>query len=102
VIAQNKGDEDAAVKYYDKALATDPEYTPAMFNKAIILEATDPAKAIALYEKIVSIDPKAATAYLRLSFLYADAGDDAKAKDAHDKAIALDPSLAGVTPTPAP
>ena len=60
----------SAIKYYDKALASDPEYTPALYNKAILLEPDDLEAAVAIYEQILTIDPKASTTYLRLSFAY--------------------------------
>ncbi len=94
VLAHQAGDTASAMKFYDAALKTDPNFTSAMYNKAIILEATDPNAAIGLYQKIVGINPKAATAFYRLSVLLEKKGDKAGAKDARDQAIALDPSLA--------
>jgi len=46
-----------------------------------------------MYQKVVTIDPKAATAFLRLAVVQAEQGDstDAKANDA--KAISIDPAL---------
>ena len=64
-----------------------------MYNKAIILEATNLDAALALYKQIVAINPKASTAYLRMAFVYAKQGQDAKADQARAKAIALDASL---------
>lgn len=100
LLAQQQNDSAAAISRYDAALKIDPKYTPAMYNKAILLEATDHAAAIALYESIIGINPQASTAYLRLSGLYAAAGDQAKAKEMKDKAVALDPALANVNPPP--
>jgi Tfp pilus assembly protein PilF len=65
-----------------------------MYNKAIILEATDLDGALALYKQIVAINPKASTAYLRMAFVYAKQGQATQAEAARSKAIALDPSLA--------
>jgi tetratricopeptide (TPR) repeat protein len=64
-----------------------------MYNEAILLESSQPQQAISLYQKIVIINPKAATAYLRMAFLQAEKGDltDAKANDA--KAVSLDSAL---------
>jgi len=102
LIAQTEGKTEAAIKLYDKALETDPKYTPAMFNKAILLEPTDLEAAVAIYEKILTIDPKASTTYLRLSFAYRTLGDDEKADQMRAKAIDLDPSLAQITELPSP
>ena len=93
VLAQQAGDDATALSYYDAALETDPNFTSAMYNKAIILEPTDPDAAIALYEQIVSINDQAATAYYRLSLLLEAKGDTAGAQEARDKALAIDPSL---------
>jgi tetratricopeptide (TPR) repeat protein len=86
-----------AIADYSKAIASDPGYTPAMYNKAILLEATDPQEALALYQQITKINPKAATAYLRESFVYSRLGNKAKAAEARDRAVALDKKLATVT-----
>lgn len=92
---QNHGSE--AVADYSKAVSIDPKYTPAMYNKAILLEHTDVNSALALYQQITAINPKAATAYLRESFVYDHLGDKSRAKQARAHALALDPSLSTVT-----
>jgi len=94
VIAQERNDDADALAYYDKALTSDSTYTPAMYNKAIILESTDPTQALALYKQIVSINPNASTAYLRMAFIYAKQGQTTLAAAARAKAISLNPSLA--------
>jgi tetratricopeptide (TPR) repeat protein len=93
VVAQNTGNPAEATSYYNKALAGNKVYTPAMYNEAILLESSQPRQAISLYQKIVTINPKAATAYLRMAFLQAEQGDltDAKANDA--KAVSLNSAL---------
>lgn len=93
VIDQTENNTAGAITYYNKALGSDGTYTPAMYNKAIILEATNLDAALALYKQIVAINPKASTAYLRMAFVYAKQGQDAKADQARAKAIALDASL---------
>ena len=94
VIDQTQNKTPVALEYYDRALTSDSTYTPALYNKAIILEATDLDGALALYKQIVAINPKASTAYLRMAFVYAKQGQTAQADAARSKAIALDPSLA--------
>ena len=100
VIEQTNNRPAQAIKFYDKALASDPAYTPAMYNKAILLEPDDLQGAVAIYEQILTIDPKASTTYLRLSFAYDTLGDAAKAEEMRQKAIELDPSLASQTAAP--
>lgn len=103
LIAQVQKQPSAAVANYSKAVSADPKYTPAMYNKAILLEATDLHGALSLYRRITSINPKAATAYLRESFVYDRLGDKPRADQARARAIALDKSLAKVAPPgPAP
>jgi tetratricopeptide (TPR) repeat protein len=94
VINQMENKNTVALGYYDRALTSDSTYTPAMYNKAIILEATNLDAALALYQQIVAINPKASTAYLRMAFVYAKQGQATQAEAARSKAIALDPSLA--------
>jgi tetratricopeptide (TPR) repeat protein len=99
LIAQVQNHRSVAIADYSKALATDPTYTPAMYNMAILMEATNLRSALALYQRITSINRRASTAYLRESFVYARLGDKAKAAQARARAVALDGSLANV-PTP--
>jgi Tfp pilus assembly protein PilF len=94
VIYQTNGNSNEAISYYSKAVAADGAYTPAMYNEAILLESTQPQEAIAMYEKIVSIDPKASTAYLRLALVQSEQGDSSAAKANDAKAVKLDPALA--------
>jgi Tfp pilus assembly protein PilF len=101
LIAQLQKRSASALADYSNALAADPAYTPAMYNKAILLERGAPRSALALYRHITSIDPRASTAYLRESFVYGRLGDRSKASQARSKAIALDSRLSTVT-SPAP
>jgi tetratricopeptide (TPR) repeat protein len=93
VIAQSTGNSNEAISYYNKALAANAAYTPAMYNEAILLESSQPRQAIAVYQKIVRINPRASTAYLRMALVQAEQGDitDAKANDA--KAVSIDPAF---------
>lgn len=102
LIAQIRGEDDQAISYYQQAIETDPRFTSAMYNEAILREASDRAQAESIYRQIIAIDPRAATAFLRLSFLYRADGETEKADAARASALALDPSLAGATPSPVP
>ena len=97
VIDQTQDDTAGALSYYDEALSADSTYTPAMYNKAIILEATNLDAALALYKQIVALNPRASTAYLRMAFVYAKQGQEIKANQARAKAVALDASLSRYT-----
>jgi tetratricopeptide (TPR) repeat protein len=97
-IAQSRNQADAAISNYDKALASDANYKPALYNKAIALESKDPTASIDIYRRIVSIDNKSSTAYLRLGMLLSQSGDDAGARDAFNAAVQLDSGLASAVP----
>ena len=97
-IAQSRDQADEAITNYDKALAADADYQPALYNKAIVLESKAPATSMGIYRKIVSMDDKASTAYLRLGLLLHTAGDDAEARSAFKAAIRLDKSLTSAVP----
>src|SRR5262249_51579091 len=100
LIAQTQNDPAAAIAAYKHALESDPRYTSAMYNEAIALEPTDRQQALSLYKQIVVINPKASTAYLRMSLLYDQLGDHENAVAARNKATALDSQLGSVsTPT---
>jgi tetratricopeptide (TPR) repeat protein len=92
-IAETGNHPSTALAYYNRALAANGRYTPAMYNKAILLEGSDPRQAIALYKKVIAINPKASAAYLRMAFTDAEQGDTAGARAADRKAIAIDPTL---------
>ena len=92
-IAQSTGNSNKAISYYNKALAANAAYTPAMYNEAILLESSHPLQAIAVYQKIVSLDPKASSAYLRLALVQAEQGDTTAAKANYAKAVSIDPAL---------
>lgn len=94
LVDQSVGDTAGAAYYYDQAIADDATYTPALYNLAITLEGSNQGKALNLYQKIVSINPKASTAYLRMAFVYAEQGNLQQARAARAKAIGIDPSLA--------
>jgi tetratricopeptide (TPR) repeat protein len=92
-IAQSTGNSNEALSYYNKALAANAAYTPAMYNEAILLESSHPQQAIAVYQKIVSIDPKASSAYLRMALVQAELGESTEAKANDAKAVSIDPAL---------
>ena len=92
-ISQSTGNSSKALSYYNKALAANAAYTPAMYNEAILLESTHPQQAVAVYQKIVSINPKASSAYLRMAVVEAEQGNITEAKANDAKAISIDPAL---------
>jgi tetratricopeptide (TPR) repeat protein len=93
VVAQETSKVAAAIGYYTEALAGNSAYTPAMYNEAILLEGSQPLRALRMYQEIVKINPKAATAYLRMALLQAGQGDLANARANRAKAVSLDSAL---------
>lgn|GEM_PF-2511502 len=97
-IAHSQNQIDDAITNYDKALAIDPDFKPAIYNKAIAIEPNHAGSAIDLYKKILALDKNASTAYVRLGILLADEGDTAGARNAFDAAVEVDPALVPVIP----
>ena len=93
VISDGVGDDDVALDYYDRALAAQPDYVPALYNKAIILETGDLDQSIALYRQVIEIDDQMAAAFMRLGFALAHQGKPDEAAKFLQEGIALDPAM---------
>jgi tetratricopeptide (TPR) repeat protein len=94
VSLQDQHQTSTALAAYTNALNIDSRYVPALYNKATIESAAQPAQAIALYRRIVEIQPDAPTTYLNLGLL--EAAQPAGAAQAHaylQTAVTLEPSL---------
>jgi tetratricopeptide (TPR) repeat protein len=101
VVYEHRGQTKNAMREYSRALAADPNYVPALYNKASILRSSRPLVAIFYYQKVVSLRPKAATALLNLGLLLtAQPGSRAVGLRALAKAIRLQPSLRSDLPAP--
>lgn len=98
VVASAQGEPSEALEHYDRALSTDPEFTSAMYNKAILLEESDPDAAIGIYEQIIELNPEASTSRFRLGMLLADRGDTAAAAENFATAVEMDPDLERFVP----
>ncbi|WP_235736239.1 tetratricopeptide repeat protein [Nocardioides alcanivorans] len=96
LIEQQDGDTEAAIEQYDAALATDPAYGPALYNKAILLEQTDLEEAVALYERAVEAQPEFAPTHMRLGFALVHLGRTEEGEKHLAKGLELDPSMKDV------
>lgn len=96
LIAQQGGRDKAATDYYGKALASDPDYTPALYNGAILLEATDVEAAIDAYRRVTELDPTFAAAFVRLGFALVHTGSEEEGEAMITAGVELDPTLADV------
>jgi len=96
VIAQGRGDDAGAMAAYDAALASDAVFGPALYNKAILTEASSLESAIALYRQAIEADSEFAPAFMRLGFALVHLGDEDAGAEFLEQGIALDPSMADV------
>jgi tetratricopeptide (TPR) repeat protein len=71
-----KNDPKAALIELERALAVDPNYVPALYQKAILLadRLERPVEAVGALNRLLIADPKHADALLKRGFLYAKAG----------------------------
>ena len=95
VIAQQNGDLDQALAFFDRAMASAPELATIPFNKANALrDAGRRDEAQAAYEAALAINPRYADALLNLGVLLHDQGDAAAAIDRCTALLAIDPNAA--------
>ncbi|MGW9031167.1 tetratricopeptide repeat protein [Streptomyces sp. NPDC055722] len=100
VIAQRDGRTADAGAAFDKALKIDPNYTPALFNKAMLLKSSEPDQAIGLLKRAISAGPKSAVLRLQLGRLLAEKHRDDEAEVQFHRAAADNPSLSSQVPEP--
>jgi len=64
VMYRRVGQPKKAIEYFDRAIALDPKHEPSRLNKGIVLvyDLHEPAKAIAVWEELLRINPDARTA----------------------------------------
>ncbi|MFE0516105.1 tetratricopeptide repeat protein [Streptomyces sp. NPDC058964] len=98
VIAQGDGRPADARADYDNALKTDPAFPSALFNEAVLLETSDPDRAVELLERVIAGNPKAATAHLHLGRIWEQKKRDDDAADEFRRAVADDPKLRSQVP----
>jgi len=81
-----------AVQAYDQALALNPDFEPAWFNRGWALEKLgETARAGESYLKTVALNPNHVLAWATLAHLAARRGDAANTRVYADKALALQP-----------
>ncbi|HEX2009520.1 MAG TPA: XrtA/PEP-CTERM system TPR-repeat protein PrsT, partial [Roseateles sp.] len=97
-IAQQKGDLAAARRHFERALAKDARYFPAVRSLAELdLRDQQPQAARGRFETLLQADPNNASAMLALAELALRSGDKAEVvADWLDKAIKANPRNAGV------
>lgn len=88
-----------AIEYYDRALAVDPTFPNAMFNKGVVLHQGqgNPAAAISIWEKLVASLPANDPSLARVKALMAEAQAELDQKE-----TAAPPASDGAAPAAAP
>ncbi|MCK6473943.1 MAG: tetratricopeptide repeat protein [Planctomycetes bacterium] len=93
--AAAKGDWDAAIAQYEKALAADPSDVKTRFNLGVALQKSgDKERAVEEYDKVLEADPKFADAAMNLGVLCHQDGDLRMAITFYRKALAAKPEYA--------
>ncbi len=83
-----------ALNCYDQALALQPNFGPAWFNRGWALERVgEKARAAEAYAKAIEINPDNVLAWASLAFLSASRGDAKNAKLQGERALQLQPGL---------
>jgi tetratricopeptide (TPR) repeat protein len=95
VLMQKNHQSEAARSWYDKALASQPTYSPALVNRAnLSLQTFEYAAAEEDLKLAVAQDPLNADAYVALGIAQKKQGNLTGAKSALNKAVDLDPDNA--------
>ena len=80
-----------ALKSFQAALKSDPEWAPAYAGIGRVFEDEDPGKAAEAAAKAIGIDPDLADAHLLHAGLHLDSDRDAEARAEIDKVLAFNP-----------
>lgn len=87
-----KEQNNVAIDYYRKAIATKPDYAQPYYNLARVYERKgDIDQAIRIYKELLSIKPDEIEAQTLIGKCYKDKGDYATAKEIFKKATHMDP-----------
>ena len=91
-IAHTRGDSGQAIVFFDRALAASPQFTPALFNKAVALDETGQSQgALAAYRACLEVSPDHSDAAMNLGALLHGQGDFSAAEAVFQKLLTLQP-----------
>jgi Flp pilus assembly protein TadD len=93
VIYQSEDNSTDAATEYNKALAIDASYKPALFNLAVLDTPNSPATAITLYQQLLKLNPNDPNVNFNLGLLLYSNGKVAAGRVDLSKAIKLSPAL---------
>ena len=91
--AEQQGNPEKAVEFYERALNENPDHESACFNLAVLYDRrAEDAKAIELYERICTSEPVHVNALLNLAILYEDNNHYEEAHRCLDAVLRSDPN----------
>jgi DNA-directed RNA polymerase subunit alpha len=91
--AEQAGNPEKAVEFYERALNENPDHESACFNLAVLYDRrAEDAKAIELYERICTSEPVHVNALLNLAILYEDNNHYEEAHRCLDAVLRSDPN----------
>lgn len=91
--AADRGDRDEAIRYYQRALESRPDYVDALVNLSNLLrQQGNYAAALALEQRAIAVSPQSADVWINLGDTYWKEGFLEKAAEAFRKAISIDRS----------
>jgi DNA-directed RNA polymerase subunit alpha len=91
--AENQGNTEKAVEFYERALNENPDHEPACFRLALLYDRqAEDAKAIELYERICTSPPVHLNALMNLAILYEDNNHYEEAHRCLDAILRTDPN----------
>jgi len=91
----NQDDTENAMKFYDRALEIDPNYSKAWYNKGVLYHKKgDAVNAMKCYECAIEIKPNYAEAWYNKGGLYHKQGDTENAMKCYECAIEIKPNYA--------
>ncbi|MGB9154645.1 MAG: tetratricopeptide repeat-containing glycosyltransferase family protein [Alphaproteobacteria bacterium] len=93
IIAQQGGNQELAVKFFEMALAVNPDFAGAWYNRALVLRVMKRGKdALQSVQAAIEIDPTLGEAWNLMALLLKDDGAHYdQARECHIRAIALQP-----------
>ena len=98
VLYQQGNQPSVAATAYGDALLINANFPQALFNLAIIEAKSNPQESATLYERLVEVQPKNASALFNLGLVLAQLGDKKAGQQSLSKAVTLDAGLASRVP----
>jgi tetratricopeptide (TPR) repeat protein len=94
VTSEGLGDTEAALRRYNEAIRADPKLTFAYYSRGTLLATRERAyrRAIGDFDKVLSLEPTNADAFIRRGEAYSQIGDFGHALADINRAIELDPA----------